>query len=316
VPRCVPSALRGTGLAGWGGELSLDHRYGGQVTLQLAEPQHGVVARWQLDVSPRIIERWLREGWLHEEHRGVYAVGHRRLTQRGRWMAAVLAGGPGTVLSHRSAAALWGLRESAVVEITTLRRVRRPGIRAHGNALERDEVTVRDGIPVTTVARTLLDLAAVLAPDDLHHAINEAEYRGLSDLTPLGALVARHPRRRGIATLKRLLRDQDFDVSREKLERDFLAFLDGHGLPRPRRNHVVEGYTCDCVWPQQRLVVELDGAAAHRTVKRFHEDRLRDRRLTVAGWTPLRVTARQLNAELARDLAALHVDRPHDAGDR
>src|SRR3954469_1207906 len=101
----------------------------------LAERQHGVVARWQLKETRRVIERWVRSGWLHEVHRGVYAVGHRKLTQRGWWMAAVLAAGPGAVLSHRAAAALWGLRQSTVCEVTTLRRCRRPRITAHGNAL-------------------------------------------------------------------------------------------------------------------------------------------------------------------------------------
>jgi very-short-patch-repair endonuclease/predicted transcriptional regulator of viral defense system len=279
----------------------------------LAEGQHGLVGRTQLlrlGIAPRTIGRWLAAGRLHEVHRGVYAVGHRRLTQRARWMAAVLAGGPGTVLSHRAAAALWGIRASATVEITTLRRIRRDGIVAHRNALRSDEVTVRDGIPVTTVARTLLDLASVVTQAELEHALNEAEYRGLSDITPLGALVARYPRQRGTATLNRLTITGE--VSKEQLERDFLAFLDEHGFPRPRRNHVVEGFLCDCVWPEQRLIVELDGGA-HRTTKRFHSDRRRDRKLTIAGWRVIRVTARQLDAELARDLlAALHIDRPHD----
>jgi very-short-patch-repair endonuclease len=130
-------------------------------------------------------------------------------------------------------------------------------------------------------------------------------------MTSLGALVARHPRRRGTAALRRLT--VTGDVSREQLERDFLAFLDAQGFPRPRRNHVVEGFICDCVWPEQRLIVELDGARAHGTTKRFHADRLRDRKLTIAGWRLVRVTARQLDAELARDLlAALHIHRPHD----
>src|SRR3954454_18578196 len=152
--------------------MSLDHRYGGQMTSRLAERQHGVVARWQLDATPRVVERCLRDGWLHEVHRGVYAVGHRRLTQRGWWMAAVLAGGAGTVLSHRAAAALWQIRASDAGEVTTRRRLRRSGIVAHNNTLQRDEITTRDAIPVTTVARTLLDLAAVLQPTDLEHALN------------------------------------------------------------------------------------------------------------------------------------------------
>src|SRR3954454_3168618 len=163
-----------------------------QVTVhESAERQHGVVERQQLvdlGIAERTIARWLAAGRLHEVHRGVYAVGHRRLTQRGRWMAAVLAAGPGTVLSHRPAAALWGLRKSDAVEVTTLRRIRRPGIRAHQWSLPADERTTRDGIPVTTVARTLLDLAAVVTQHELEHALNEAEYQRRSDLTSLDAL--------------------------------------------------------------------------------------------------------------------------------
>src|SRR4051794_3459382 len=175
--------------------MSFEHPYGAQMTVhEWAERQHGVVGRWQLEASRRVIARWLREGCLHEVHRGVYAVGHRRLTQRGWWMAAVLAGGAGTVLSHRAAAALWQIRASDMIDVTTLRRLRRSGIVAHNNTLQRDEITTRDGIPVTPVARPLLDLAAVLQPAALEHALNEAEYRRYADPTSLGALVARHPR--------------------------------------------------------------------------------------------------------------------------
>src|SRR4051794_41632655 len=129
-----------------------------QVTVhESAERQHGVVERQQLvdlGIAERTIARWLAAGRLHEVHRGVYAVGHRRLTQRGRWMAAVLAGGAGTVLSHRAAPALWQIRASDTIEVTTLRRLRRSGIVAHNNTLQPDEITTHDGIPVTTVART------------------------------------------------------------------------------------------------------------------------------------------------------------------
>jgi len=162
-------------------------------THELAERQHGVVARRQLALSAAAVKHALATGRLHEIHRGVYAVGHRRLTQRGRWMAAVLAGGPGAVLSHRSAAALHGIRRSDAVEVTVAGRRRRPGICMHRARLEPDEITVCDGIPCTTVARTLLDLAAVLPPHAVESAMNEAEYLRLTDRVPLADLVERYP---------------------------------------------------------------------------------------------------------------------------
>src|SRR3954469_24186100 len=139
----------------------------------LADRQHGVVARRQLvalGLSARAIEHRLERGRLHLLHRGVYAVGHRVLSQRGWWMAAVLAAGPGAVLSHRSAAALWGIRPTARarIEVTTPKRLHsRPGLHAHCAVLPPDEMTTYQGIPVTTAPRTLLDLAAVIPSNEL-----------------------------------------------------------------------------------------------------------------------------------------------------
>ena len=157
---------------------------------ELARRQHGTVARAQmlaLGMGAGAIKHRLACGRLHEVHRGVYAVGHSVLSMRGRWMAAVLAAGPGAVLSHRSAAALWGIRNGTAIEVTTPHRVRRPGIRARGATLPPDEITTRAGIPVTTVARTLLDLAAVLARHDVESAFHEAEYQHRTDLISLDA---------------------------------------------------------------------------------------------------------------------------------
>ena len=277
---------------------------------ELARRQHGTVARAQmlaLGMGAGAIKHRLACDRLHEVHRGVYAVGHSVLSMRGRWMAAVLAAGPGAVLSHRSAAALWGLRRSEAIEVTTERRCRLPGLLAHEGALPPDEVTTRAGIPVTTVARTLLDLAAVLARHDVESAFHEAEYQHRTDLISLDALVAHYPRRRGTATINRILDDARLTTGRTKsdLERDFLAFLDAHGLPRPHRNVLIEGYECDCVWPEHRLIVELDSYSAHATRTRFESDRVRDRVLTLNGWRSIRVTYRQLQRDaqrLERDL--------------
>lgn len=286
----------------------------------LAERQYGVVSRAQLlelGVGPSSIGRRLAHRRLHRLHNGVYALGHRTLTREARWLAAVLAGGPGAVLSHRSAATLWGIlpvpgRRPEV----TVGAGRHGGsdVDVHRCALERDERAAVDRIPVTTVSRTLLDLAAVVAPDHLERALREAEARHLGDATSLRGLLARYPRRRGTATLRRILAaDHVGDgITRSVLEDRFLALVDKAALPRPKLNHHVDAagrlLECDCVWRPQRLVVELDGHATHGRRTAFESDRARDRALAAAGWRVVRVTWRQLLGEapaLTADLRCL-----------
>jgi hypothetical protein len=249
----------------------------------------------------------------------VFAVGHRLLSRHGAWMAAVLAAGPGAALSHRSAAALWGIRptDRADIEVSAPRQLRRPGIESHRVALPADEVTEERGIPITTPARTLFDLAAVLTRQQLERAITEAEIRRLTSPTSLDALVARHPRRRGIATLKRILEQQRHaigqTITKSELENRFLALLEAHGLPRPHTNRIVDlpgGHTheADCLWPAHRLVAELDGFASHGTRHAFERDRRRDRQLQAAGYRAVRITWLQLSEEadtIASELRAL-----------
>jgi very-short-patch-repair endonuclease len=216
-------------------------------------------------------------------------------------MAAVLAAGPGAVLSHRSAAALWGIRPTsgARVEITAAKQLHpRPGLLPHCAVLPRDEVTERDGIPVTTAARTQLDLAAVLDRHQLDRALNEAEVLRLEGPADL---MARHPGVRGTATLRTLLLNARRST-RSPLEAEFLSFVDEHGLPSPETNTIIEGYEVDAVWREARLIVELDGFAAHGTRAAFENDRARDRRLTARGWRTMRVTRRHLTAALHTEL--------------
>jgi predicted transcriptional regulator of viral defense system len=170
---------------------------------ELADRQHGVVARRQLErlgVGKGSIEKRMRMGRLHRLNRGVYAVGHRVLSREARWMAAVLACGPGSVLSHHSAAALWGVREPSTraIEVTTSRKSRSRGaIHRHFAVLPADEVTTERGIPVTTVPRTLFDLAAISSADVVEHALRESEYLRLHDRLSLPGLLDRYPGRRG-----------------------------------------------------------------------------------------------------------------------
>jgi Protein of unknown function (DUF559) len=283
----------------------------------IAARQHGVIARIQLlrlGLGSKAIDHRVKLGRLHLIHRGVYAVGHARLTIHGRWMAAVLATGEDAQLSFRSAGMLLSIRrtERGLIEVTSPRTGRgRPGIQRHRAELPADEVTVHQGIPVTTVPRTLLDLATVLNPRQLARAVNEAEVQRLWDPVSLSALLERYPRRPGVPALRALL-GQHTTLTRGELEKRFQAFLTDAGLPLPETNaHVqIDGvwYEVDCLWRQHRLIVELDGRATHDTRQAFESDRARDRILQAAGFRVIRITWRQLHespAAVAADLRAL-----------
>ena len=184
-------------------------------------------------------------------------------------MAAVLAMGPGSVLSHRAAGALWGLGPAAGgrVDVTVaMQRRPRAGLSVHRVPLALDEVTRRRTIPVTTAQRALLDLAGVLGPRALQRAVNEAAVLRLPDAPSLGELVARHPRARGVGALRALLRSGQAGLTRSELEDAFLTLVDRAELPRPRVNLVLEHargrVEADCVWPHAGVVVELDGSNA------------------------------------------------------
>jgi very-short-patch-repair endonuclease/predicted transcriptional regulator of viral defense system len=282
-----------------------------RVLAELANAQHGVVGRRQLlaaGIGRRAIGGRLERGGLHLIHRGAYAVGHSALSVQGRWMAATLALGPEAVLSHRSAGELWGIvpRSSRVIEATRRTNARsRLHIVTHQSSLLDDERTVVDGIPVTTVPRTILDLAAVVSRRQLERALNEVEVRGLTDRLSIPDLLARHPRRRGAAVLRGVL-DADAaarGVTKYALEERFVSLIDSYGLPRPRLNaDVMVGgrfFSVDCLWMDKRLIVELDGRAVHGTAKAFEADRERDRLLLLDGWRVVRITWRQLRDQEA-----------------
>jgi hypothetical protein len=255
-----------------------------------------------LGVGRGAIDHWVKTGRLHVWYRGVYAVGHRALKREGRWMAAVLAIGLDAALSHRSAGALSGMRPSAraAIEVTVGRKVRGPaGVEVHHARLEPDEVTTIDGIPVTTPARTLVDLAAVLPADQLRKAVRQAQILRL----PYPDL-ERYRGRRGVANLPRT----EPLPTRSELEDRFQAFLNANDLPRALINAPERGVEPDIRWPQAKLIVELDGYDTHGTRDAFEDDRARDRALLVAGWRTIRVTWRQLHEQsraLAEDLRRL-----------
>lgn len=258
------------------------------------------------------LEHRLAVGRLHLLHRGVYAVGHPNVSLRGRWRAAVLAAGPGAALSHRSAAALRGVRDwrGGAIEVTVDARRRVDGVRVYRRVLPEDEIELIEGIPVTGLHRTLLDLAEVLPQRAVEAAINEAEYLRLTDPLPLIGVVNRYARKRGAGTVRAVVERATIGKyrTRSELEQRFLPFIDRHGLPRPSSNAKAESYECDAVWPAQRVVLELDSRQAHLTTSRFESDRVRDRRLQAAGWRVVRLTWRQLHDDpsaVARDLRTL-----------
>jgi very-short-patch-repair endonuclease len=283
---------------------------------KLAARQHGVVSRRQLaaiGIDDSGIRRRAAQGRLHRVHQGVYAVGHPALTAEGRWMAAVIACGQGAVLSHLDAAALWRIYDGtgARVHVTVGSSRRAAGLWLHRTRrIDPDDATVKDGIPVTTVARTLVDLTDVLSRDRILRAIREADYLRLLDLDALNAAVRRAHGRQRLGALKQaIVHHTPGQVVRDELEHRFLEVVRAAGLPAPETNVRIHAhgrrYRIDCLWREQRVVVELDGRAAHARTMAFEEDRARDAALNAIGLRPLRFTWRRVTQEASEVIAEL-----------
>jgi very-short-patch-repair endonuclease len=257
----------------------------------------------------------LRMGRLHRLWRGIYAVGRPEVTPEGRWMAAVLACGPDALLSHRSAAQLWGLLgdPGALVEVTVPASVvrRRAGIRLHRRSrpLPADRRT-REGIPVTSPATTLIDLAANREPR-LEAAVSAADRLELIDPEALRDELDARPNRPGRPRLQALLNRQTFTRTDSELERWFLAIVREAGLPAPKSQIEVNGFRVDFFWPQFGLVVETDGLRYHRTPGQQARDLRRDQIHVASGLRTLRFTTAQVRYEpkLVRQTLVETVDR-------
>lgn len=249
---------------------------------RIARRQHGLAARWQLleaGIDRKRIDRWIADGPLWVVHRGVYAIGHTAPSLLATYMAAVLAGGPGAVLSHRAAAYLLkllrGLPPRSEITISTADR-RRPGIIIHRvRALHPRDVCVVDGIRMTIVPRVLLDLAPSLAPADLTRACHEAWVHHRVTPQMIEACIARNPTKPGAAKLRRAL---GADVTLSELEAAFVDLVKRHDLPLPRTNIDVRGDKVDCHWPQYGLTIELHSYRFHASREAFEKDIVRRRR--------------------------------------
>jgi very-short-patch-repair endonuclease len=263
---------------------------------RIAARQHGVVTMDQLirsGITSSGISRRVAAGRLYRVHRGVYAVGHRGLSQEGRWMAAVKALGPGAMLSHRSAAAHWRIapRTSGPIDVTVAGRNgrrTRPGVRIHrASSLSPSQCTVRDAIPVTSPSRTLEDLRHLMPASQFAAALREAEVLGLPIESRASA---------------------ELDQTRSELERRLLRLCRQHRVPVPEVNVQVGPYLVDFLWRDRRLIVEVDGYRFHRGRVAFEDDRARDVELKLCGYEVLRFTYRQVgesSSQVAQSVRAL-----------
>jgi very-short-patch-repair endonuclease len=292
--------------------------------MDLATRQHGVVSTRQLAAlgySKSSAAKAAQAGRLHRVHRGVYSVGQRRLTWHGRCIAAVFACAPAAA-SHSAAAWLWGLQGHApeTIHLTSpTKRTRKATFVVHSSRLLKRDVDRRDGVPVTAVPRTLLDLAIRARPDQIDGYLERAEDRRLLDVRAVEDLLARAGRHRGRGRLARALAlyQPDPAFTRSKFEARFRSAVRAAGLPAPSMNFNAEGYELDAYWPELRFAVELDLYETHGSRAAFERDRRRQEELKLLGIEMIRVTAPRLKREpeaVIRNLAALLERRRHEFG--
>jgi len=290
----------------------------GRAIANLAARQRGVITREQLSevgLTREAIDHWLRAARLHSLYRGVYLLGHLKPTKGARELGAVLACGPGAVVSHRSAAGLWRLLPDPAGDIDITLAGRhcgvKQGMRIHRvDALDRRDVRRLGGIPVTSPARTILDLATAVPLRDLERALAEAQARRLVRRNDLLSLLARRSGRPGVRVLRALMDDDAVPaLTRSEAEDRLLALIRAAELPAPEVNVQVGRYEVDFLWREQRLVVEVDGFRFHSSRAAFERDRLRDAGLAGMGFRVFRTTWRQIvqgpEALVARIAAAL-----------
>lgn len=279
----------------------------GRAFWTLVNRQHGVIARRQLlalGYSRQAIEHRVTKKRLHPLFRGVYAVGRPDVTQKGMWMAAVLSCGPNAVLSHMSAAMLWGVRAIRPHVITLSvpavgGRKKRRGIVVHRRTLQPTDVTKRDNIPVVSLACALVDLAAERTRGEVERAVGEADQKGLADPEKIRKALNRMTPRPGLKPLRDILDRHTFRLTRSELERIFIPIALSAGLPRPLTLQMVNGFEVDFYWPDLELVVETDSLRHHRTAIQQTKDLVRDQAHAVTDVTYLRFSHYQVAKERA-----------------
>jgi very-short-patch-repair endonuclease len=272
----------------------------------MATKQQGIVTRRQLagaGLSPGQIRFAVKDGVLHRVYRGVYAVGHLALAPQARERAALLACGPGSVISHHSAAYLWGLTDEApkVIDVTLVgRRCRpKPGIRLHlDSGLDRHDLRHRHNLLITSPARTIIDLAAETRMDQQERLIAEARVKRLIQDGELEKALERNAGRPGTRRLRAVLEAEGKPgITRSEAERILRRLLRQAGLPQPQTNVMVGRYEVDFVWPEQRVAIELDSWQFHRHRQAFEQDRRKGLALQAAGLDLSRLSALQIRDE-------------------
>lgn len=272
---------------------------------KLAERQHGVVSRRQLldaGLSVRTIGRRIEAGRLHRVHREVLALGQWPIDLRGRWMAAVLACGDRALLSHRSAAAIWGLMRpvGSMVEVTSPSGRGRPDISVHQGGIPDADRTAVGVIPVTTVARTIFDVAEVIDEDRLERVFEEADRLRLLSVPELEAVCGRCPGRRALGSVRRLIEAARMpEDTQSPIEDCVLDLYREYDLPIPITGATVLGREVDALWPDRKLMVEADSWQFHRHRAAFERDRERDAAMQTEGYRVVRLTHRRLEKEPA-----------------
>jgi very-short-patch-repair endonuclease len=278
----------------------------------LARKQHGYVTRLQLlalGLGRRAIEYRVTIGRLITVYAGVYAVGHVPLGQEAHSHAAVLACGDGAVLSHGSAAALWKYVKHwpGQFEVTAPNDRRRKGIKVHrAKTFSRRDITRQLGVPVTSPARTVFDMAPRLAEEPLRRLVRDARLTRTFHLDDVAELLSRHPRHPATKRLTQFLNPRAGGPTRSEFEDAFIEFARQYGLPAPVTNTHVHGYEVDALFREQRVIVELDGAEFHLDRHAFESDRDRDADLLAAGYVTVRITWERLTHQPAREAKRLH----------
>lgn len=269
----------------------------------LAEAQHGVVSRAQLlaaGLSSEAIRHRMLNGRLHSRARGIYAVGRPELSRLGEMMVAVLALGPGAVVSHATAGELWRVRRGECpleISLPTSSGRRRPGVTVHHRHGLEGEVTRHRGVPVTCLPLTLIDMALRWSPRQLEAAVNQADALDLLDPVAIRGALTRFAGRPGVRRLRRLLDEHTFRLTDSELERLFLRLVRRAQLPLPATQRYASSWRVDFIWRELGLVVETDSLRYHRTPSQQNRDYRRDHAHRLKGLTPLRFTHFQVSRQ-------------------